>query len=120
MDDAPPTTADLLASWRDATRAAELTERLAEMAADAARQADENALASERIATMAERAARSAERAAENARSAATRARALATRNRQQRVAEVNRALEQARTDEIDAGRRYHDAEHEARDRHPD
>ena len=67
------TAADLLMQWREATRAAELAERLAEVATRAADRSDASALASEQVAGMAEKAAVAAERAARTARSAASR-----------------------------------------------
>ena len=71
VDDERLSTGELLMQWRDATRAAELAERLAEIAAQAADQADRGALASDQIARMAQRAAVAAERAARSARKAA-------------------------------------------------
>ena len=68
------TTSELLAQWRDSTRAAELAERLAEIASRAADRADRSALASNQIAGMAEKAAFAAERAALSARLGARRA----------------------------------------------
>jgi len=118
MDEEGLTTADLLASWRDASRAAVPRERLAEIAAEAVRQSDETATASERIATMAERAARSAERAADTARKAATQARLLATRNREERLVAADQAVARTRDVETEARDRYHEAESAARKRH--
>ena len=74
VDDERPSTGELLTQWRDATRAAELAERLAEIASQAADQADRSALASDQIARMAEKAAVAAERAARSARKAARQA----------------------------------------------
>jgi hypothetical protein len=59
---------------RDATRAAELAERLTSEAAAALEQADLRAAESEEIALLAERAAVAASHAAERARAVATRA----------------------------------------------
>lgn len=111
------TTADLLERWREATRAAELAERLAQVAMDSAQRADRSAEASEDIARLAERAARSAERAARSARQAATRATAFAQESRAGRLAEADRALTDARAKEKEARGRYHAAEEEARRR---
>ena len=72
------TTTNLLEQWREATRAADLAERLARLALESADLADEEALASEEIATLAEAAAESAARAATTARAAAERAKTLA------------------------------------------
>ena len=54
MDDERPTQADLLNAWRDAARAAQLTERLAATVNKAAEDAEQDALASEEIADLAE------------------------------------------------------------------
>lgn len=118
MDDEGIDTADLLAAWRDATRAAELTERLAGMASEAADTADRSAMASEEIARMAERAAKAADRAARSARDAATRAAALATESRERRLLEAEALVVTARGDESAARDAYHRHESEMRDRH--
>lgn len=65
--------AELLQEWRDATRAAELAERLAQLATSSAERADRDAAGAAEIAKMAERAAGHAERAARVARRAAGR-----------------------------------------------
>jgi hypothetical protein len=57
MFEEPTTTADLLSFWREATRAAELAERLAGVAAESAERAEMSASASEEIADLAEQAA---------------------------------------------------------------
>ena len=115
VDPEPPTTAELLTQWHDATRAAELAERLADIATHAADQADANALASEQIARMAEKAAVAAERAASTARKGAIQACTLAVENRRHRLREASDAVELARASEADARQRYHDAERDER-----
>ena len=119
MEEERLTTADLLLQWREATRAAELADRLAEVAARAADQSDANALASEQIAKMAERAATAAERAARSARKAATRAWALAQENRDQRLRDAAAAVDTARASEGEARMRYEEAENTGRDGRP-
>jgi hypothetical protein len=74
VDDERPNAGELLMQWRDATRAAELAERLAGIASQAADQADRSALASDQIARTAEKAAGAAERAARSARKTARQA----------------------------------------------
>ena len=71
VDDERPSTGELLTQWRDATRAAELAERLARSASEAAGQEDRSGLASDEIVWMAEKAAFAAERAARSARQGA-------------------------------------------------
>ena len=83
MDDERPTQADLLNSWRDAARAAQLTERLAATANKAAEDAEQDALASEEIADLAEGVSRDTGHAATKARQSATKARRLATEHQQ-------------------------------------
>jgi len=120
MEDVRPTTADLLEGWREASRAAELAERLAALAAKAAEQADRNSLASEQIATMAEKASRAAERAAAMARLAADRARALANENRSLNLKGADAAGADARAEEASARELYHAGESRAREAHED
>ena len=74
MDDPVLTPDDLRAAWMDATRAAELAERLAETAREAGDLADRDALAAAEIASLAETAAEAASRAASTARAAASEA----------------------------------------------
>jgi hypothetical protein len=112
------TTEELLEQWRDATRAAELAERLAQLAAEGAERADQNAAAAEEIARMAERAAKAAERAAVSARKAATRAATFARESRAGRLADADQTLVDTRAEEAAARDRFHDAEQAARDRH--
>lgn len=112
------TTADLLMQWREATRAAQLAERLAELATRAADQSDASALASEQIARMAEKAAVAAERASQSARKAATRAAALAAENRGMRLREADEAVVNARASELEARLRYEHADHPGPEAH--
>lgn len=120
MEEEHLSTADLLAQWREATRAAELADRLATLAEQAAQMADRNVVASEEIAQMAERAARAAERAASTARKAATKAKQFAADSREVRLHEANAAVTAARDEESLARDRYHEAERQARDRQDD
>lgn len=111
------TTADLLLRWREATRAAELAERLAVVATQAADQTDANALASEQIAGLAEKAAAAAERAATTARKAATRAAALVSEHRHERLRDANAAVTAARASETEARERFEQQERTNGDR---
>jgi hypothetical protein len=76
------TTGEALDAWRDATRAAQLSERLAATAAEASVHVDEDARAVEVIASMAEAAAAAVVAAAASAQVAAERTRQLRTDNR--------------------------------------
>ena len=109
------TTQDLLDQWRDATRAAELAERLAKMAAESVARADQAAVGAEEIARMAERAAKAAERAARSARKAADRAATFARENRGETLADADQSVVDTRAEETAAGDRYHQAERVAR-----
>jgi len=111
------TTADLLEAWREATRAAELAERLAGVATESADRAETHALASEEIADLAEQAAAAATRAAERARNVATRARELASDISNDQVPATGNTLKEARAVESDARDQYHEAERKARQR---
>lgn len=84
----PATSADLLISWREATRAAELTERLAAVAAATLADAELNAAAAQEVADLADRAATSAIEAAEHARRASDEARRAARTLREADTAE--------------------------------
>jgi len=110
-------TEDLLDAWRDATRAAELAERLAATALRAAERAEQDAAAAEEIATLAEEAAAAAERAAEAARAAANKA-SLLSNGRTTDSRNADQAVVDARTAETDASDRYHDADADDRQRH--
>ena len=111
VDDERLSTSELLMQWRDATRAAELAERLAEIAAQAADQSDRGALASDQIARMAEKAAVAAERAARSARKAAGPAAERAVANRAPRLRGAAEARVTARASETEARGRFEDAE---------
>ena len=115
MQQEPATTAELLAAWREATRAAELAERLSQLAAETADRAEANAFASEEIADMAEEAAAAATRAAERARAAAVRAREVAGTDRNDQLAKAAATETQARAVERDAQAKYHEVEAEVR-----
>jgi hypothetical protein len=80
--DEPPTAAELLEMWREATRAAELADRLAFEAAEKLANADQKALDAEALADLAEQASEAADRAAVRARDVATAARAHAGETR--------------------------------------
>jgi hypothetical protein len=118
MDDEVMTTQELLEQWREATRAAELAERLARMAAESVQRSDQNAAGAQEIARMAERAAKSAERAAKSARAAADRAARFAAENRSGTLADADQTVIDAREEEAAARDRYHQAEAAARARH--
>jgi len=112
------TTAELLEQWRDATRAAELAERLAKLAEVSVERSDRDATLAREIAQIAERAAKHAERAAKIAREAANRATAFASENRSGYLADATAAVTSTREEETVARDRYHDAERAAGDRH--
>jgi hypothetical protein len=117
MFEEPKSTTELLEEWREATRAAQLAERLAELAKASVERADRDALAAEEIAKMAGRAARHAERAAKVAREAAERAAAFARENRAGPLAETDEAVRTTVAEETAARTRYHEAEAKVRDR---
>lgn len=117
MEEEVVTTADLLTAWRDATRAAELAERLARMAAETAETADRSALASAEIAKLAERAAKAAERAALSARQAAQRAAQFADETRDHRLQDADDVVTQVRAEEVAARDAYRRSEESARER---
>ena len=98
------TRADLLTAWRDATRAAELAERLADVAVEAADQADERELGSVDIAEAAGQAASAAQRAADSARAAADKASAMAAKLEGQAPPPVVEAVQTTAAGEADAG----------------
>lgn len=111
-------TGELLEQWREATRAAELAERLAKLAQTSVERSDRDAASAQEIAKIALRAAKHAERTARIARQAAERALAFATDNRDGYLAETRDAVELSRAEETAARDRYRDAERVARDRH--
>jgi hypothetical protein len=111
-------TAELLEQWREATRAAELAERLAGLAKASVERSDRDAVAAQEIAKMAQRAARHAENAARVAREAAERATAFAAENRTETLAEADDAVTATRDEERVARETYHEAERKARNRH--
>ena len=104
------TKAQLLESWRDALRAAELAERLAAAATEASQQAEVRSTVSAEIANLAEQAAASAQRAADRARAAATEAAQLAG-SLHDGVPSAESAVAAARETEADARAAYHAAE---------
>ena len=118
MLDEPLTTEELLEQWREATRAAELAERLAKVAAESAARADEVALAADEIARFAERAAKASDRAARSARQAAERATTFARTSRSGSLADADQTVTDTRAEEQAAVGRYHEAERQARERH--
>ena len=111
-------TAELLETWRDATRAAELADHLAANAADVSERADDTAVAAEEIAKLAERAAKAAERAANTARDAAMRAAQLARSSRDKNASGGDRAMA-AHAAEDQARDAYHARVAEAESRQP-
>jgi hypothetical protein len=113
----PTTAAELLEKWREATRAAQLAERLAEIAKASVERSDRDALAAEEIARMAERAAKHAERAAKVAREASERATAFAQENRSGLLSQSDQNARTTRAEEAAARDRYHQAEAQARGR---
>jgi hypothetical protein len=116
----PMTTGELLEQWREATRAAELAERLAKLAQRSVERSDKDAVAAQEIAKIAERAAKHAERTARIAREASDRAMAFAAENREGYLAEADATVTSAREEETAARDRYHEAERAARQRHED
>jgi len=117
VNDETVATKDLLEQWREATRAADLAERLAKLAAESVERSDHGAAAAEDIARMAERAAKSSDRAAKFARQAAQRAAAFAAENRTGTLAPADDTLVLTRAQETAARERYHEAERTARER---
>ena len=111
-------TGELLEQWREATRAAQLAERLADLAKASVERSDKDAASAQEIAKIAEQAAKHADRAARIARQAADRAAAFASENRAVHLAEADDAVGATRAEETAARDRYHGAEQEARARH--
>ncbi len=114
------TTGELLEQWREATRAAELAERLAKLAQASVERSDRDAVAAMDIAKLAERAAKHAERTARIAREAADRAASFAAENRSGYLADADQAVVDTRQEESEARDRYHDAERAAHERRDD
>lgn len=107
MTDATPTPAELREAWRDATRAAELAERLTAVALEAVRQADIRALETAEVAELIGQTAEAAARAAQRATAAAAEAAVLAETLRAEGDATI-RAGGAARRVEADASAAYH------------
>ena len=118
IDDEPLTPAELLEQWREATRAAELAERLANLARMSVERSDRDSTAAQEIAKIAQRAAKHAERTARIAREASERAMAFASENRSGYLAEAVDTAESTRTEAAAARDRYHESERIARQRH--
>ncbi len=115
------TTAELLAAWRQATRAADEAARLARLAEEAADKADIDADAAAEIAELAQKAVEAAQRAAVRAQLAADRAAAFAAATRNPGVGDARREEDLARAFETEARERFHDAEDEGlRDSSPE
>lgn len=110
-------TSELLDAWRDASRAAELAERLAEVARTALEKGERDAASTEEVATLAEEVAASASRAAAAAREAA-RIAATEASDLRDGLGNADRSAIDFRTAEGTARDRYHDAETEARERY--
>ena len=112
-------TGELLDAWRDASRAAELAERLAQIARTAVDKGERDAATSEEIARLAEDVAASATRAAIAAREVARIAASEATLLREG-LEGADRSVSDARTAETGARDRFHEAETDARRRYGD
>ena len=112
-------TSDLLNTWREASRAAEVAAQLAKQAVESAATSDLTATAAEEIADLAERAAEAADTVARRARAAADEARRVANHERDQNVPNAAAADMEAMAKETDARDAYHRAEGEARTKRP-
>ena len=117
VEDTRVTTADLLAAWREATRAAEEAAEHVRLVEEAADQADNDADSAAEIAELARKAVEAAQRAADRAQAAADRATAFAAWQRNPGVGDARHTEEDARAAEAEAREHYHDAETEARRR---
>ena len=117
VEDRRVTTTELLAAWREATRAAEEAAEHARLVEEAADKADTDAVAVAEIAELARKAVEAAQRAAERAQAAADRARAFAAYQRNPIVGDARHTEEDARAAEAEAREHYHEAETEARRR---
>jgi hypothetical protein len=109
---------ELLNAWRDATRAAELADRLSQAALAAAELAETNAAAAEEIADLAESAASAATHAADSARTAASKARGVASHSRDIDLSVAEQAVATAWAAETAAKDRFHRAEADAKRRY--
>jgi hypothetical protein len=109
---------ELLDAWRDASRAAELADRLSQAALAAAEVAETNAAAAEEIADLAESAAGAASHAAESARAAASKARGVAAESRAIDLSVAEKAVATAQAAEMAAKDRFHRAEADAKRRY--
>ena len=118
MLDDMPTTAELLAAWREATRVAELARQLVEDAEAASESAGSDADAAEEVGALAEAAALAAEAAAVKARSTADRMQRAAAIARGKGRQDAAATLAEASDEETSARDSYHEAEREARARH--
>lgn len=114
------TTANLLAAWREATRAADEAARLVRLAEAVADKADTDADAAAEIAELAQRAVEAVERAAAKAQSAADHASALAASQRNPVVGDARHTAEDAKAAEAQARDRFHEAEEQVRRRTED
>ena len=110
-------TGELLDAWRDATRAAELADRLATSALRAVDDAESDEATAHALVALAEEAAAAAERAAEAARKAAHRAVARTLQAKRDQSG-ADQTASETRATESEAAGRYHDAERLARDKH--
>lgn len=108
MQEGLVTKAELLETWRDAVRAAELAERLAANAAEAAQHADLRSEVSAELADLAEQAAETAQRAAQRARAVAAEAAQLATTMHEESVPKADDTYAAARELEATARSAYH------------
>jgi hypothetical protein len=106
MEEILMATADLLAAWREAARAAELAAGLAANAAAAAAEAEADASASEHVVALATAAAEAAEQAAAAARDGARLARSRADAHRSSQPL-VEQQAKDAVLRESDARERY-------------
>ena len=103
----PPTKEELLDRWRDATRAANLAERLSAEAAEPGAAADDAAVDAEGVADLAEQVSAAAQRAAAKAREVATKLHALAAQGRDDARKAADSDLSVRRRIEADAREQY-------------
>jgi len=112
------TRADLLVAWRDASRAAELAERLASLASEAADQADASLAKTEGDRTFAEATAEAAQRAAQRARAAANQAADLARERRERHLRDADDRHTASLAAETEARQEYERSEADGRREH--